>query len=80
MLLKSRAEQILSLVDDVRTEICDDGETGRLRIGAIPTIAPYFLPGCLKTFQKRHPRAQVIVQEETTELLLKKLLEAALTQ
>lgn len=74
-LLKNRAEQILGLVDDVKAEICDDGETGRLRIGAIPTIAPYFLPGCLKGFQKRHSRAQVIVQEETTELLLKKLHE-----
>ncbi len=43
-LLVARAQQIVSLIEDTKAEITDDGRTGRLRIAAIPTIAPYFLP------------------------------------
>ena len=43
-LLLDRARQILSLVEDAKAEIYDDGQTGRIRVAAIPTIAPYFLP------------------------------------
>jgi len=39
-LLQGRAQQILSLLDDTKAEICDDGQSGRVRVGAIPTIAP----------------------------------------
>lgn len=74
-ILFPRAEQILSLVDDVKDEIHDDGKTGTLRIGAIPTITPYLLPGLLGTFRKAFPEASVIVQEETTDLLLKRLAD-----
>lgn len=77
-LLQGRARQILSLVDDARSEVCDDGSTGTLRIGAIPTIAPYFLPAHLRAFQQLHPLARVIVQEETTERLLKNLTDGAI--
>lgn len=72
-LLLGRAQQILSLVDDTRAEICDDGQTGRVRVAAIPTIAPFFLPELLKRFRAESPRANVIVQEDTTDKLLKKL-------
>jgi LysR family hydrogen peroxide-inducible transcriptional activator len=74
-LLLGRARQILSLADDIKAEISDDGETGRIRIGAIPTIAPYFLPERLQKFQRMHPQAKVIVQEDTTDNLLKKLAD-----
>ena len=70
-LLQKRAEHILFLVDEVRSEITDDGQTGRLNIGAIPTIAPYFLPGLLKAFRETAPLAQCIIHEEVTENLLK---------
>ena len=73
--LVDRARKILLMVDDVRTEIGDDGQSGRVRIAAIPTIAPYFLPECLQTFQKRFPQSQLIVQEDTTENLLKKVAD-----
>jgi LysR family transcriptional regulator, hydrogen peroxide-inducible genes activator len=76
-LLQSRARQILTLVDDTKAEITDDGQTGRLRVAAIPTIAPYFLPEVLQTFGKTHPRATVIVQEDTTENLIRALTEGA---
>jgi len=67
------ARQILGMIDDLKARITDDGETGRVRVGAIPTIAPYFLPGLIRRFRDVHPRAQVCVVEETTEKLLQKL-------
>ncbi len=70
-LLQSRAQQILSLIEDTKAEITDDGESGRIRIGAIPTVAPYFLPQILKQFSESFPAANLIVQENTTDQLLK---------
>lgn len=70
-LLQSRAQQILSLIDDTKAEICDDGQTGRLRIGAIPTIAPFFLPDFLRQFSAEFPMATLLIQESTTDKLLK---------
>jgi len=70
LLLEPRARQILSIVEEVRGQIHDDGQTGRIRIGAIPTIAPYFLPAFLKRFSKRYPQAVTEVYEDTTKNLL----------
>ncbi|MCR9293133.1 MAG: LysR family transcriptional regulator [bacterium] len=70
-LLQARAQQVLSILDDTKAEITDDGQTGRIRVGAIPTIAPYFLPSVLKSFSLEYPSAQIVVQESTTEVLLK---------
>jgi LysR family hydrogen peroxide-inducible transcriptional activator len=72
-LLLERAQQILLLVDDTKALFNDDGQTGRIRVAAIPTIAPYFLPERLKRFHREFPSASVIVHEDTTENLLKKL-------
>lgn len=70
-LLQARARQILSMVEDTVAEIADDGESGRVRVGAIPTIAPYFLPAVLRRFAQEHPKATLIVRESTTDSLLK---------
>lgn len=72
-LLLDRARNILTMVDDLKAEISDDGQSGMVRIGAIPTVAPYFLPECLRSFHRRFPRAHMIVLEDTTESLLKKV-------
>lgn len=71
-----RARTLLTMAEDLKTQIRDDGQTGRVRVGAIPTIAPYFLPQLLKSFAKDFPLAQVIVQEDTTANLLTRLAEA----
>ncbi|QDT41889.1 Hydrogen peroxide-inducible genes activator [Gimesia alba] len=70
VLLQSRAQQILTLIEDTKAEISDDGHTGQIRVGAIPTIAPYFLPDFLRQFSAEFPEATLIVQEETTDKLL----------
>lgn len=69
-ILLERARQILKLMEDMFSELSEAGRRGRIRLGAIPTIAPYFLPGLLTSFAKNHPDISVIVQEDTTESLI----------
>jgi LysR family hydrogen peroxide-inducible transcriptional activator len=59
-------------MEDTFAELSEAGRRGRIRLGAIPTIAPYFLPGLLSRFAKAHPDIAVIVQEDTTENLIKR--------
>lgn len=71
VLLQARAQQVLTILEDTKAEITDDGETGRIRVGAIPTVAPYFLPELLQKFAAEFPGANIVVQESTTDVLLK---------
>lgn len=71
-LFLERAKEILNLVEDTFSELADAGRRGRIRLGAIPTIAPYFLPGLLSSFAANHPEISVLVQEDTTEALIKR--------
>jgi LysR family hydrogen peroxide-inducible transcriptional activator len=70
-----RAEAILRQVSSAKLEIQEMSgvEQGKLVIGAIPTIAPYFLPSCLASFGRKFPRVQVSVIEEVTDELLKRI-------
>ena len=72
------AEQMLALWDDIRSELNDDGKTGRLRIGAIPTIAPFFLPDLLRGFSDTFPHANVVVQEDVTDHLVRRCKQGEL--
>lgn len=69
---QTRAEQILLLVDDTLAELTDTEHRGRVRVGAIPTIAPYLLPLILRTFCDQYPDIQVLALEETTDKLLQR--------
>lgn len=71
-LLVERAKEILHLVEDTFSAISEAGASGCVRIGAIPTIAPYFLPCLLRSFASEHPEISVVVQEDTTEHLIKR--------
>lgn len=71
-LLLKRATDILKLVEDTFSELSEGGRRSRVRLGAIPTIAPYFLPGLLGSFAHQHPDISVIVQEDTTEELIRR--------
>lgn len=77
-LFQSRAEQILLILEDCKAEINDDGQSGRLRIAAIPTIAPFFLPDLLRRFSNEYPKANLIVQEDTTDHLMKRCKQGEL--
>ena len=49
------------------------GTAGELRIGVIPTIAPYLLPLFLTGFLKKFPAVRLRIVEQTTEHLLQLL-------
>jgi LysR family hydrogen peroxide-inducible transcriptional activator len=74
-----RAEAILREVDVAKLAIQEmaGAEQGKLVIGAIPTIAPYFLPSCLASFARKFPRVQVSVIEEVTDELLNRTHEGS---
>lgn len=68
---KEHVDQILLMLDDAVVSVHDEPDAGRLVIAAIPTIAPYLLPGILARFARNYPRVQIEVIEETTDNLIK---------
>ena len=74
-----RAEQILAaardLVDFARHR---DVLSGGLRLGIIPTLAPYVLPRVLPRLQAKYPALRLEVRETQTKLLLEELSRGAL--
>jgi LysR family hydrogen peroxide-inducible transcriptional activator len=79
-MLLDRAMTVLATVDDAerRLRAGDQIHTGRLAIGAIPTIAPYLLPPILKVFVKRCPRVELIVREDVTQHLVSAVVDGEL--
>lgn len=75
-----RARTILRAVD----ELGDLGRAahgplaGRLRLGIIPTVAPYLLPGIIKAFAERYPGLDPRPREAITQRLIEDLAEAKL--
>ncbi|HEY8796191.1 MAG TPA: LysR substrate-binding domain-containing protein [Gemmatimonadaceae bacterium] len=43
---------------------------GELRVGVIPTLAPYLLPAVLEALAQQHPRIELVVEEGVTEAVL----------
>jgi LysR family hydrogen peroxide-inducible transcriptional activator len=74
-----RAEQILTatrdLIDFARHR---DVLSGQLRLGIIPTLAPYILPRVLPRLQMAYPQLRLEVRETQTKLLLEELTRGAL--
>ena len=52
-----------------------EGVRGPLRVGAIPTILPYFLAPLLKGFTERYPEVDLHVREGATAELVEQVLE-----
>lgn len=55
-----------------------DPLSGTLRLGLIPTIAPFLLPRLTPALRGTFPRLQLILREEMTERLMAQLTEARL--
>lgn len=55
-----------------------DEMEGGLRIGIIPTVAPYLLPKVLGAFIKKYPKVEVNVWEYTTDKILQSLANGLL--
>jgi LysR family hydrogen peroxide-inducible transcriptional activator len=60
-------------IDDLKHDI-----SGRLAIGAIPTIAPYILPALIVKLQQRFPKVDLEIIEDTTENLALRLEDGTL--
>ena len=72
-----RARDILGRVDDLGDLARAAGSrlVGRLRIGVIPTIAPYFLPTLLETLSGSYRDLDIHIRETLTPTLLQELQE-----
>jgi LysR family transcriptional regulator, hydrogen peroxide-inducible genes activator len=75
-----RAREILRLVDELGDlgRASRDTLVGRLRIGVIPTIAPYLLPGVIGSLSQKHPELAMHVRETLTNRLIDELAEGRL--
>jgi LysR family hydrogen peroxide-inducible transcriptional activator len=82
--LGERAQQVLRDADDLvqAARRAADPLSGTLRIGVIPTVSPYLLPGLMPPLRSRYPRLTVLWTEDRTEALVAALragsLDAAL--
>lgn len=70
-LLLPHAEQVMRELELAREKV---GGTegvlhGRIALGVIPTVAPYYLPGALRAFADKFPEVKVEVHEDTTAQL-----------
>jgi LysR family hydrogen peroxide-inducible transcriptional activator len=75
-----RAERVLAGARDLAEFARHSGRllAGRLRLGVIPTLAPYTLPRILPELQVRFPDLRVELRETQTHVLLDELHRGAL--
>lgn len=75
-----RARDILRAVDELAdfARASHDRLAGRLRIGMIPTIAPYLLPTVIGNLTRMHPELDIHVRETLTQKLIQELSEGRL--
>jgi LysR family transcriptional regulator, hydrogen peroxide-inducible genes activator len=75
-----RIREILRSVDEMGdlARASRDRLAGRLRIGMIPTIAPYFLPTAIANIGRKHPELDIHVREALTSTLIEELVEGRL--
>jgi len=70
-----RVREILRAVDELgdMARAARSGLTGRLRIGVIPTIAPYLLPALIGKLGSTYPDIDVHIRETVTPKLIEEL-------
>ncbi|HEV8036541.1 hydrogen peroxide-inducible genes activator [Yoonia sp.] len=70
-----RVRDILRAVDELgeMARAAQAGLVGRLRIGVIPTIAPYLLPGLIGHLARAHADLDVHIRETVTPRLIEEL-------
>jgi LysR family hydrogen peroxide-inducible transcriptional activator len=75
-----RARDILRSVDELGNLVrASTGPlTGRLRIGVIPTVAPYLLPRIIQLLTAEHPALDLRPREAVTQKLVDDLIEGGL--
>ncbi|MGM0582408.1 MAG: LysR substrate-binding domain-containing protein [Bacteroidota bacterium] len=69
----NEAKKMEEIIEDQKKEV-----SGALKIGVIPTIAPYLLPLFAKSFMNKYPSINIQVQELLTEDTLAKIKSEAI--
>ncbi len=64
----TESKKITEILQEAKGEL-----EGEFRIGVIPTVAPYLLPGVITSFLKKYPKVQLQVWEYTTERIIQEL-------
>lgn len=75
-----RVREILRSVDELGdlARASQDRLVGRLRIGIIPTVAPYLLPAIIGNLTRMHDGLEIHVRETLTSKLVQELAEGRL--
>lgn len=75
-----KARQILRAVEEIEdlARASQGPLAGRLRLGVIPTVAPYVLPRVISALSERFPDVDLDVRESVTRSLIDDLLESRL--
>jgi len=70
-----RARSVLHELAAARDEVTErlERESGPVVVGAIPTVAPYWLPPRLAVFSRKFPKIHLTMAEEITHVLLDRL-------
>lgn len=76
----ARVAETLRSVDDLGNlaRAAQSGMVGQLRLGVIPTVAPYLIPGVIADLANTYPQLDLNVRETQTENLLYELSEGRL--
>ncbi|WP_346236968.1 LysR substrate-binding domain-containing protein [Niabella insulamsoli] len=67
------AHELSSLVESQKGKM-----KGILKIGIIPTLAPYLLPLFVPAFTRNYPNVKLLVQEQTTDVIIRMLKEGSI--
>jgi len=75
-----RARRIFTELEDLKTVARRSAGTvqGRFRLGTLPTLGPYLLPGAVRELHRRFPDLRLSVREEGTKSLDEKLKDGRL--
>lgn len=78
--LRLRVQEILRAVDEIGDLARAAGDTlvGRMRLGVIPTIAPYLLPRVMQRVAAEHPGLDLYIRETVTPKLISELRDGRL--
>jgi DNA-binding transcriptional LysR family regulator len=76
----ARARQVLAAAEDLSDFASDASRPmqGQLRLGVIPTIAPFVLPTVMPALREKFPQLQLALREDLTAHLLERLRDRQL--
>ncbi len=67
-ILLQESYKIKDIIEERKGEI-----SGELKIGVIPTVAPYLIPRVIGGFLEKYPKIRLVVSELTTETIISQL-------